>query len=126
MPKAKKKKRRNRNKDKQAQESAANPAEGAEEEEGGVLPAVAHTASQEALPDIFGGSGNKDAGQINEILSPHGGPVNPDLEISDGEAPDAEEAKRNLRSQAEKKRKHKTTVVGGVTRDVDVEVADQS
>lgn len=34
-----------------------------------------------------------------------------DLEISDQEAPDVEEAKRNLRSQAEKKRKTKKAVV---------------
>ena len=32
-----------------------------------------------------------------------------DLEISDSEAPDAEQAKRNLRKQAEKKRKAKKT-----------------
>ena len=71
------------------------------------------------MPDIFGAPANR--GQINEILSAN--PENPDLEISDGEAPDVEEAKRNLRSQAEKKRKQKTFNVGGVTRDVDVEVA---
>ena len=44
-----------------------------------------------------------------------------DLEISDGEAPDVEDAKRNLRSQAEKKRKQKKTVVGGVTGTVEIE-----
>ena len=54
------------------------------------------------MPDIFGGApAGKD---IVEIISP--GRENPDdLEISDGEAPDVEDAKRNLRSQAEKKRK---------------------
>ena len=43
------------------------------------------------------------------------------MEISDVEAPDVEDAKRNLRSQAEKKRlKQKKTVVQGVTDDVEV------
>ena len=48
-----------------------------------------------------------------------------DLEISDGEAPDVEDAKRNLRSQAEKKRKAKKTVVQGVAQDVIIDTPTQ-
>lgn len=46
-----------------------------------------------------------------------------DLEISDGEAPDVEQAKKNLRKQQEKKRKAKKqkTVVQGVQDDLQVE-----
>ena len=44
-----------------------------------------------------------------------------DLEISDQEAPDVDQAKQNLRKQAERKRNKKTTVQG-VTQDVQVEV----
>ena len=117
MPKPKKKKKRNRNKagaEQATVEGAAGANQEADEVAESGMPAVAHTASQEALPDIFGGP-EKGPGQIKDILSPNGNVENPDLEISDGEAPDVEEAKRNLRSQAEKKRKQKKTLVGGVT-----------
>ena len=40
-----------------------------------------------------------------------------DLEISDEEAPNVDQAKQNLRKQAERKRNKKTTVQG-VTQDV--------
>lgn len=43
-----------------------------------------------------------------------------DLDISDGEYPDVEDAKRNLRSQAERKRKSKKAVVGQVQKDVEL------
>ena len=42
-------------------------------------------------------------------------PAEQDIEISDSEMPDVEQAKRNWRSQAEKKRKTKKVVVQGVT-----------
>ena len=42
-------------------------------------------------------------------------PAEQDIEISDSEMPDVEQAKRNWRSQAEKKRKNKKVVVQGVT-----------
>ena len=44
-----------------------------------------------------------------------------DLEISDEEAPNVDQAKQNLRKQAERKRNKKTTIQG-VTQDVHVEV----
>ena len=43
------------------------------------------------------------------------------IEISDDEAPDMDEAKRNLRILAEQKRKAKKTKVQGVTQDMQVE-----
>ena len=47
-----------------------------------------------------------------------------DLEISDSEAPDIEDAKRKLRNQAEKKKKAKKTVVYGVDNDLEIAVDD--
>ena len=79
------------------------------------------------MPSIFGAQ-NKGAAQINEVLENEDKlnvegaqeEENKDLEISDSEMPDVEDAKRNLRSQAEKKRKQKKKVVQGVTQDVEV------
>ena len=89
-------------------------------------------ASTEALPSIFEAP---KTGQIMEVLNADGGVAADEedeeaagqkvageaIEISDDEAPDVDEAKRNLRDLAQKKLKAKKTTVGGVTRDVQVE-----
>ena len=92
------------------------------------------------MPDIFkqgstpGGVGAA-AAQFQDVNLDNGAAIGDgeeggaggknELEISDEEAPDVEDAKRNLRSQAERKRKQKKTKVGGVTGDVEL-ASDQA
>ena len=79
------------------------------------LPSIFADQKSSNMPPISSGrEGGKDAA-----------PGDDNLEISDSEAPDVEQAKKNLRKQQEKKKKSKKqkTVVQGVQEDLQVDEA---